>query len=183
MDDALDDGLEVSPYERLAARRAFHTWLRYWIACPTRRCRRWRRCAGDLDRCHAVFWPVVPEEIKEWWRAVGQARRDGCSARQAALLGDAAARRCRLISALQAPRANDDARCAVRDAGTLSSPLEGEGGLREAIASASRVRGQRFIKTPTPHPPSLGFASARAPSPARGEGSAGAARSPRMRSV
>ena len=52
---------------------------------------------------------------------------------------------------------------------SLPSPLVGEGGERGAIASASRVRG-RVCGSWTPHPPSLGFASARAPSPTRGEG-------------
>ena len=40
-----------------------------------------------------------------------------------------------------------------------------------AKRNASRVRGLHFNLTPPPHPPSLGFASTRAPSPTRGEGS------------
>src|SRR5205823_533800 len=70
-------------------------------------------------------------------------------------------------------------RPAIRIAGlilatnALPSPLAGEGGERGAIASASRERGSlrknRLTKI-TPLPTSLGFASARSPSPARGEG-------------
>ena len=45
--------------------------------------------------CHAIFWPVVPEEIKTWWRAILDAKRDGRTARQAGRLADAAAAQCR----------------------------------------------------------------------------------------
>ncbi len=37
------------------------------------------------------------------------------------------------------------------------SPPEGEGGSRGGNPSAIRVRGQRVVDTPTPHPPSLGY--------------------------
>jgi hypothetical protein len=51
------------------------------------------------------------------------------------------------------------------------SPLGGEGSERGAAASASRVRGPVTLdRRLPPHPPSLGFASARAPSPPKGEG-------------
>src|SRR3954468_21074513 len=53
------------------------------------------------------------------------------------------------------------------------SPLAGEGGSRGAIASAIRERGfasKNVLTKITPLPTSLGFASARSPSPARGEG-------------
>jgi hypothetical protein len=50
------------------------------------------------------------------------------------------------------------------------SPLVGEGGECGAIASTSRARGSDSRATLTPHPSSLGFASARAPSATRGEG-------------
>jgi hypothetical protein len=33
--------------------------------------------------CHAIFWPVLPEELKVWWNAVVEAHRDGSSLRQA----------------------------------------------------------------------------------------------------
>jgi hypothetical protein len=61
---------------RANVRRALHTALRYWSACPAKRCCRARQCMGNLDICHSVFWPVVPEEVKVWWRAVYDAYRE-----------------------------------------------------------------------------------------------------------
>ena len=57
--------------------------LKFWRACPTKRCRRARMCVGDGERCHAIFWPVVPEEAKVFWRAALDAIRDNRGARQA----------------------------------------------------------------------------------------------------
>ena len=31
----------------------------------------------DPVYCHTIFWPVVPEEAKAWWRAILQSRRNG----------------------------------------------------------------------------------------------------------
>jgi hypothetical protein len=69
--------------------------LKFWRACPTRRCRRARSCVGDDQRCHAIFWPVVPEEAKVFWRAALDALHDNRSASQAERLADAAAARFR----------------------------------------------------------------------------------------
>ena len=88
LDEHDDD--ELRAYRRLAAWREFNTMLRYWIACPNRRCRRARRCCGDVESCHALFWPVVPEEFKVWWRAICEARRDKSSQRQALRAASAA---------------------------------------------------------------------------------------------
>ena len=38
--------------------------LKFWFACPTRRCRRARSCVGDPAGCHAILLPVVSEEVK-----------------------------------------------------------------------------------------------------------------------
>lgn len=27
-----------------------------------------RCCVGDSRMCHAIFWPVVPDDAKAWWR-------------------------------------------------------------------------------------------------------------------
>ena len=54
---------------------------------------------------------------------------------------------------------------------SLPSALAGEGGSRGAIAKREPGEGQRINDTPTPHPPSLGFASARAPPPQGERGS------------
>jgi hypothetical protein len=55
---------------------------------------------------------------------------------------------------------------------SLPSPLLGEGGVRGAIAKRAPGEGLWTLReTLIPHLSSLGFASARTPSPARGEGS------------
>jgi hypothetical protein len=76
--------------QRVAGRRVINTALRFWIACPTKRCQRWRKCAGDPARCWALFWPVVPPEVKAWLRAMAAARRKGRSLRQAMRLAEGA---------------------------------------------------------------------------------------------
>jgi len=97
----LDDLLEVAADGRIDNRRAINTWLRFWTACPVKRCRRWKVCAGDPARCYALFWPVVPAEVKAWLGAMNEAYRNGCSHRQADVMAAAAMRRSRSIQALE----------------------------------------------------------------------------------
>lgn len=70
-------------------------------------CRRHRRCSGDPTRCRQIFWPVVPEELKAWWQAILDVRRDGRSLGQARRLADEALVRQKRIMALRA-RAGDE---------------------------------------------------------------------------
>ncbi len=49
-----------------------------------------RRCTGDPVTCHTIFWPVVPEEAKAWWRAILQSRRTGRTLSQALRAAEAA---------------------------------------------------------------------------------------------
>jgi len=74
--------------------------LKFWRACPTKRCRRARSCVGDTMRCHKIFWPVVPQELKVWWRAVLDAKRTNRTARQAGRLAETAAAEWRKREAL-----------------------------------------------------------------------------------
>lgn len=74
--------------------------LRFWSACPAKRCRHARSCVGDAAFCHAIFWPVVPEPFKVWWRAILQAHRAGRTARQAKRAADQAAAEWRKRAAL-----------------------------------------------------------------------------------
>ena len=80
--------------------------LKFWRACPNKRCRRARMCVGDGSRCHAIFWPVVPEEAKVFWRAALDALRNNPSTRRAERLAEAALadfrKRRSLIQILQA---------------------------------------------------------------------------------
>lgn len=77
--------LEHAFYERarLDDWREVNTHFQFWRTCPTRACRRHRRCSGDPARCHAIFWPVVPEPMKVWWAELQKARHAGHSARRA----------------------------------------------------------------------------------------------------
>jgi hypothetical protein len=74
--------------------------MKFWSACPVARCRRARTCVGDNKVCHEIFWPVVPEEMKVWWRAVLDAKRKGRTATQAGRAADAAKAECRKRAAL-----------------------------------------------------------------------------------
>jgi hypothetical protein len=64
--------------------------LAFWSACPNKRCRRARSCVGDAARCHEIFWPVVPLEVKAWWRAIFDAKKTGRSVTQARRAADQA---------------------------------------------------------------------------------------------
>ena len=64
--------------------------LKFWSACPNKRCRRARSCVGDAARCHAIFWPVVPAEAKAWWRAIFDSKKIGRTVTQAKRAADSA---------------------------------------------------------------------------------------------
>jgi len=76
--------------------------LEFWRACPTKRCRRARSCVGDSARCHEIFWPVVPEELKLWWREIFAAKRAGRSVTQARRKADAAMAEWKRVEAARA---------------------------------------------------------------------------------
>lgn len=97
--DAEEQALNAM-FARDAARK-INTALKFWFACPTRRCRRNRRCSGDPARCRAIFWPVVPDQVKAWWRALADAKREGLSVGQAGRKAGAAVKRWRLEQRLR----------------------------------------------------------------------------------
>lgn len=95
-----DDDDPITLEQRTAARRAMNTMLRFWFACPTRRCRRYRRCAGDPLRCRAIFWPVLPADVRAYIGALVNARNAGRSQKQAQRIAEVAALRARSHEAL-----------------------------------------------------------------------------------
>ena len=68
---------------RVRDRRVIHTALKFWFACHHAPCRRHHKCLGDVDVCREIFWPVVPEEIKVWLRALADCRNEGLPVRKA----------------------------------------------------------------------------------------------------
>jgi hypothetical protein len=76
-------GDALAAFVRQQAIRTLNDGLRFWTACASPRCRRHRRCCGTADACLALFWPAVPDDLKAWCRAMGEAKRDGCSLGQA----------------------------------------------------------------------------------------------------
>jgi hypothetical protein len=86
--------------EEAAVYRKLNDFLQFWAACPDKRCRRRRGCAGDPNVCFLPRWRAVPEEDRAWFRAVlialdaghdpAQAERvaDEEMARRAALLAN-----------------------------------------------------------------------------------------------
>jgi hypothetical protein len=95
-------------FEQGRERWTLANMLKFWSACPLRRCRRARSCMGDPNICHATFWPVVPGHFKAWLRALNEAKGQGRSVGQAGRLADAAAaefrKRQALVAALKAKR-------------------------------------------------------------------------------
>jgi hypothetical protein len=57
--------------------------LKFWTICSTPLCRRRHRCSGDPQACFTTKWEVVPEEVKEWHRAVRTLHMRGLPIRQA----------------------------------------------------------------------------------------------------
>lgn len=86
MDDKEFERQEIMRIEnegRDSDRWLLNNALKFWFACPNKRCRRARACVGDAARCHAIFWPVVPQDIKAWWRAIFDSKKIGRTVTQA----------------------------------------------------------------------------------------------------
>ena len=49
---------------RAAYRRGLCNMLKFSRFCADARCKRARRCAGDVDACFGYFWPHVPQDSK-----------------------------------------------------------------------------------------------------------------------
>jgi len=79
-------------YVRCIDRQLVHSALGYPRACPNRRCRRHRKCVGDPDYCHAIFWPVVPEEAKVWLRSLDRSGEANHTVKKAERIAEAALR-------------------------------------------------------------------------------------------
>jgi hypothetical protein len=127
-------------------RRKINTHFKFWVVCPTTRCRRARRCEGnDPYRCFSRFWGYVPEEHKMMYRA-------GVTGHGKGLRGDALIRfiyaemaRWRAIDAEAARWREMNARPLVDHAASAHgpAPLADNAPPATDASSAPRVRGVR----------------------------------------
>jgi hypothetical protein len=69
--------------EQAAMRRWQCNLFGFWRDCEQRACRRAKRCSGDSVACLTARFPLLPEEIKIWYRATIKARCAGLSANEA----------------------------------------------------------------------------------------------------
>lgn len=65
-------------------------FFRFWSHCERKSCRRARACRGNADRCFDRFWPLVPGDMKVWFRDALRARQAGLSPRDACARADEA---------------------------------------------------------------------------------------------
>ena len=127
MDDKEFERQEIMRIEsegRASDRWLLNNALKFWSACPNKRCRRARACVGDAARCHAIFWPVVPEDIKAWWRAIFDSKKIGRTVTQAKRAADSALRmqRRRDASLRALAQRTPAARTSVPAASSAASP-------------------------------------------------------------
>jgi hypothetical protein len=76
---------EARRHEALESRRGLCTFLKFWCVCTDRRCKRARQCAGDVEACFKLFWPHVPDDIKNEIRQAFKFMADGMPPRQAVI--------------------------------------------------------------------------------------------------
>ena len=76
---------EADRRQETESRRGLCTFLKFWQFCPDRRCKRARACAGDVAACFNLFWPQVPEDIKNEIRRAIELVRNGMPPHQAAI--------------------------------------------------------------------------------------------------
>lgn len=60
--------------------QSFRLWadvLRLWRLCGNASCRRCRACRGKSRACFSANYPLLPDGVREYFDALGQAHRDG----------------------------------------------------------------------------------------------------------
>ena len=77
---------EQEEHRRVQAegRRRLCTVLKFPRFCADARCKRARRCAGDVEACFARFWPHVPEDVKNEFRRAIELAAGGMAPAEAA---------------------------------------------------------------------------------------------------
>ena len=76
--------IEANRREERERRRGLCDLLRFSRFCADLRCKRARRCAGDVERCFNFFWPLVPDDVKNEIRHAIKLRSEGVPPQQAA---------------------------------------------------------------------------------------------------
>lgn len=108
-------------------RRRLCTALKFPQFCDDARCKRARRCAGDVEACFNRFWPHVPEDVKNEIRHAIKLAAAGASPAEAAREAQAyVAQRRRidrqLVQRPAAPQAKLDAEAAPATATRTEPP-------------------------------------------------------------
>jgi len=76
--------IEANRREEHERRRGLCDLLRFSRFCADLRCKRARRCAGDVERCFNFFWPLVPDDTKNEIRHAITLMSEGVPPQQAA---------------------------------------------------------------------------------------------------
>ena len=124
------DTSETGSADDYEHRRALCTHFLFWTVCQPR-CQRAKSCMGDPKACFDRWWPHVPEEHKNWFRAAIMALKDGMTPQQACTHAEAEVARWREQERVWAER---DAQ--AESAPATSAPAE----AAPAIERASRDR-------------------------------------------
>ena len=120
-------------------RRRLCSFLKFPQVCGDARCKRARRCAGDVDACFARFWPQVPEEIKENIRHAIKLVGEGAPPHEAAIQAQAYVGQRRRIGEEIARRE------AARATGTPAEPASDAASIAVTRTHApARVSGPRI---------------------------------------
>jgi hypothetical protein len=56
--------------------------LKLWRLCGNASCRRARACRGDVDRCFAANFPLLPDGVRDFIDGLAEARRGSSPSRR-----------------------------------------------------------------------------------------------------
>ena len=75
--------------ERVDLRRVQCNSYLLWHICKYKLCRRAQTCSRDPVACFERHWPIIPEEMKVWWRTAIPALHAGATPAEAVAAANA----------------------------------------------------------------------------------------------
>lgn len=75
-----------APTTRLSLDAGMRRWgavLKLWRLCSHASCRRAHACRGDVDRCFAANYPLLPDGVRDFVDGLAEARARGLSFEEA----------------------------------------------------------------------------------------------------